>query len=207
MKNTINFEGQKIYPSKIVCVGRNYVSHIKELNNEIPVEPVIFIKPNSSIANDIWTHESDDIHYEGEISFIVKYGKLIGVGFGIDLTKRKIQSKLKKKGLPWERAKAFDRSAVFSNFVSITEGTANLRMELYINGQLKQDAGCNFMLNKPVSLANEISTFLSLEDGDIIMTGTPSGVGVIKDGDKFVGKIFSNSKLLVESSWIVKRKI
>jgi 2-keto-4-pentenoate hydratase/2-oxohepta-3-ene-1,7-dioic acid hydratase in catechol pathway len=204
MKNTISFEGEEVYPSKIVCVGRNYVAHIQEFNSEMPTEPVIFIKPNSSIAHDIWNHEYDDIHYEGEISFLVKSGELVGVGFGLDLTKRDIQSELKKKGLPWERAKAFDRSAVFSGFVSITDDVEDLRMELYINGKLKQDAGCSLMINKPASLIKEINTFLSLEDGDIIMTGTPSGVGAIKDGDKFVGKIFSKNKLLVEGSWSVK---
>lgn len=207
MKNTIRFEGKEVYPSKIVCVGRNYVAHIQELNNEIPTEPVIFLKPNSSITHDIWNHEYDDIHYEGEISFLVESGKLVGVGFGIDLTKRDMQSELKKKGLPWERAKAFDRSAVFSSFVSITNDVEDLRMELHINGKLRQDAGCCLMLNKPASLVNEINTFLSLEDGDIVMTGTPSGVGIVNDGDKFIGRIFSKNKLLVEDSWIVQNWI
>lgn len=104
----VKFDGRNVYPSKIVCIGRNYVEHIEELNNEIPKEPVIFIKPNSAISNDIYFNKKDVIHFEGEISFLVKSDKPIGVGFGLDLTKREVQSKLKAKGLPWERAKSFD---------------------------------------------------------------------------------------------------
>lgn len=205
MNNTINFAGFKYYPSKIVCVGRNYVAHIHELDNEIPSEPVIFIKPNSSISNEIYTHKTDDIHYEGEISFLIKAGCIAGVGFGLDLTKRTIQSKLKNKGLPWERAKAFDRSAVFSDFVSIPEDLSELRMELHINSHLKQDGSIQLMLHKPEFLVNEIKSFMTLEDGDVLMSGTPSGVGIIYMGDSFTGKIFSGVKLLVEHTWLVEK--
>ena len=204
MNNSINLHGKAIFPSKIVCVGRNYAAHIEELNNELPTEPVIFIKPNSSISDELWINEKDDIHYEGELAFLVHSGKLVAVGFGLDLTKRSIQAELKKKGLPWERAKAFDRSAVFSNFVGLDGDISELRMELHINGKLIQDAEFNLMLNKPNSLLKEISTFLSLEDGDIVMTGTPSGVGVVQQGDTFVGKVFKNNQLLVENSWQVQ---
>lgn len=201
--NSINLDGQDIHPSKIVCIGRNYVDHIKELDNEVPAEPVVFIKPNSSISNDIFFNESDDIHFEGEMSFVVKSGELFGVGFGLDLTKRQVQSRLKAKGLPWERAKSFDKSAVFSKFVSFDHNSSNFRMELYINGSLAQQAVQELMLNNPISILNEIKSFLSLEDGDVIMTGTPKGVGRIHLGDTFLGKIFQNEHLLVESSWVV----
>ena len=202
--NSIELDGKDICPSKIVCIGRNYVEHIKELNNEIPSEPVIFIKPNSSISNEIHSGKTDPIHYEGEISFLVRSDGLKAVGFGLDLTKREVQTKLKTKGLPWERAKAFDGSAVFSKFVSFDGNIGDLKMELYINGDLIQKGGCNLMLNKPNDLLKEVKTFLSFEDGDLIMTGTPKGVGVLKPGDRFEGKIFENEKLIVEDNWVVK---
>jgi 2-keto-4-pentenoate hydratase/2-oxohepta-3-ene-1,7-dioic acid hydratase in catechol pathway len=202
--NHIRLNNQNIYPSKIICVGRNYVEHIEELNNDIPTEPVIFIKPNSAISNDLSTHEKDEIHYEGEITFLIQSGKLHGVGFGLDLTKRDIQSQLKSKGLPWERAKAFDKSALFSEFVTFDGKIENLRMELFINGKLVQQAGYDLMLNKPLDLLDEINTFLSLEDGDLIMTGTPKGVGKVNAGDLFSGKIFDKDKLIVESIWVAK---
>jgi 2-keto-4-pentenoate hydratase/2-oxohepta-3-ene-1,7-dioic acid hydratase in catechol pathway len=198
---SITLNGQVIYPSKIICIGRNYVAHIEELKNEIPTEPVIFIKPNSAISNDLCIHEKDEIHYEGEITFLVQSGKLIAVGFGLDLTKRDIQSQLKTKGLPWERAKCFDKSAVFSEFVTFNGKIEELRMELLINGKLIQQANYDLMLHKPQSLLDEISTFLSLEDGDLIMTGTPKGVGKVNSGDLFTGKVFEGDTLLVESSW------
>lgn len=202
--NPIKMDGKEICPSKIVCIGRNYVEHIKELNNEIPGEPVIFMKPNSSISNEIHSGKTDAIHYEGEISFLVKAGGIKAVGFGLDLTKREVQSRLKAKGLPWERAKAFDCSAVFSKFVSFDGNIDDLKMELYINGDLIQKGGCDLMLNKPNDLLKEVKTFLSFEDGDLIMTGTPKGVGVLKPGDRFQGKIFENKKMLVEDNWVVK---
>jgi len=201
---SINLNGQAIFPSKIVCIGRNYVDHIKELDNEISTEPVIFIKPNSSLANDIYFDENDSIHYEGEISFLIQSGKLFAVGFGLDLTKRDIQSRLKAKGLPWERAKAFNNSAVFSDFVKFDGHIENLRMELSINGNLIQQGGYELMLHKPHNIVKEINTFLSLDDGDVIMTGTPAGVGPIQTGDVFVGKIFENQSLIVAGTWVVK---
>jgi len=201
---SIKFNKKDIYPSKIICIGRNYVDHIEELNNEVPTEPVIFLKPNSSISEDVSFNNNDAIHYEGEISFLVQSGKLVGVRFGLDLTKREVQSRLKAKGLPWERAKAFDKSAIFSEFVSFHGDCQNLRMELYINEVLVQKAGYDLMLNKPDEILNEAGSFLSFEDGDLIMTGTPKGVGPIKVGDRFSGKIFKNEQLLVEGNWVVK---
>jgi 2-keto-4-pentenoate hydratase/2-oxohepta-3-ene-1,7-dioic acid hydratase in catechol pathway len=206
MINGISFQNKKYYPSKVICIGRNYVEHIKELDNEVPTEPVIFIKPNSSISNNLYLHDIDSIHYEGEISLLIESGDFIGVGIGLDLTKRDVQSVLKKKGLPWERAKAFDNSALFSHFVPIPDGMSELRMELYINDKLVQKADFNLMLNKPDLLLNEVKTFLSLEDGDILMTGTPKGVGEVRPLDVFLGKVFSGDELLVEHSWSVKIK-
>lgn len=200
----IKLDGNNVYPSKIVCVGRNYVEHIVELNNEIPSEAVIFIKPNSSISNEVYFNDSDVIHYEAEISFLIRSGELYAIGFGLDLTKREIQTELKAKGLPWERAKSFDNSAVLSNFIRYTGNMSDLRLELHINGILAQSAGYDLMLNKPNAILNEVKSFLSLEDNDLLMTGTPKGVGAIKRDDNFVGKLFENDRLIVEQNWIVK---
>lgn len=202
--NSVTMDDIVLHPSKIVCIGRNYVDHIKELDNEIPDEPVVFIKPNSAISKQILWSKSDVIHYESEISFLIMGDKLKGVGFGLDLTKREVQAKLKTKGLPWERAKAFDNSAVFSPFKPFTGNASGLRLELYINGALTQKADYQLMLNKPADILKEVKSFLSFEDGDILMTGTPKGVGVINNGDIFTGKIFNKNCLLLESTWQVR---
>ena len=202
--NPISLEGKEIFPSKIICIGRNYVDHIKELGNEIPEEPVIFIKPNSSIAAAIESNESDEIHFEGEISILLRSAELFGVGFGLDLIKRKLQSRLKARGLPWERSKAFDGAAVFSEFVSFEGQVSDLRLELYINDRLVQQGGCELMIYKPDEIIAEVKSFLSLEDGDLIMTGTPAGVGPLQAGDRFNGKVFEKDTLIVEGSWVVQ---
>lgn len=201
---SIQLDGKAFYPSKIVCVGRNYMAHIDELDSDVPDEPVIFLKPNSSIDDSICFNEEHAVHYEGEISFLVMAGKLCAVGFGLDLTKRELQSRLIANGLPWERAKAFDKAAVFSEFVSFGGSTQALSMELHINGHLVQKAAYELMLHKPEDILQEVTRFLSFEDGDVIMTGTPKGVGAIRTGDSFTGKIFEHEQLLVEGSWVVR---
>ncbi|MCK5111179.1 MAG: fumarylacetoacetate hydrolase family protein [Arcobacteraceae bacterium] len=199
---TINYNNQKATPSKVVCIGRNYVEHIKELNNETPDTMVVFNKPNSAITDKLY-FISEDTRFEGEICFLIKNKKINGVGFGLDLTKADIQNKIKTKGLPWERAKAFDNSAVLGEFVSFDGDIKKLRLELFINDELIQFANYDLMIYKPNNMIEEIKTFMTLEDGDIIMSGTPKGVGNYKLEDKFVGKIFCEDNLLVESSWIV----
>lgn len=201
--NAVIFNGQEVIPSKVVCIGRNYVEHIEELNNEIPTQQVIFIKPNSSISNALCFNPHDAVHFEGEITFLVHSGRLVGVGFGLDLTKREVQSELKSKGLPWERAKAFDQSALFSEFVAFEGELSGLTMELSINGQCVQKADYALMLNKPEQILKEVQSFLTFEDGDLLMTGTPKGVGVVTVGDVFRGKVLDQGKLLVEKSWVV----
>jgi len=201
---------QLITPSKVVCIGRNYVDHIKELANEIPDEMVVFLKPNSAINNVLTAKHNDDVlHYEAELSFLYQGGKFTAVGLGLDLTKREVQGKLKAKGLPWERAKAFDNSAIFSDFVSIDqEDIQQLNLSLLINNVLKQQGGVNLMMAKPNDILKEIQTFVSLEDGDIVMTGTPKGVGVIGKNDNFIGQIYLNqtdnladNKVLLDCNW------
>jgi 2-keto-4-pentenoate hydratase/2-oxohepta-3-ene-1,7-dioic acid hydratase in catechol pathway len=202
--NTITVDNKSIIPSKVVCVGRNYVEHIKELNNEVPTSMVLFMKPNSAISDNLQTH-GIELHYEGEISFVVRNSKISAVGFGLDLTNRKLQSELKRKGLPWERAKAFDGAGVFSEFISISSDDINmLNLKLYINDTLVQVGGVELMIYSPNAVLCEILTFSTLEDGDIIMSGTPKGVGTFKNGDKFLGEIYLGEKLLVKKEWIAK---
>jgi 2-keto-4-pentenoate hydratase/2-oxohepta-3-ene-1,7-dioic acid hydratase in catechol pathway len=202
MYKTIKFQDKTISPSKVVCIGRNYVEHIKELNNETPDTMVVFNKPNSAISNTLY-YISEDTRFEGEICFLIKDKKIDGVGFGLDLTKANIQNKMKTKGLPWERAKAFDNSAVFGNFVKFDKDITKLRLELFINEELIQFANYDLMIYKPFEMLQEIESFMSLEDGDIIMSGTPKGVGNYKKDDKFLGKIYCDDELLVSSSWVV----
>ncbi|WP_323587653.1 fumarylacetoacetate hydrolase family protein [Aliarcobacter butzleri] len=202
--NKILLNDKEMIPSKVVCIGRNYVDHIKELNNEIPENMVFFIKPNSAISQKlIFPQNQTSCHYEAEISFLIKEDKIVAVGFGLDLTLREIQSKLKEKSLPWERAKAFDNSAVFSKFVEFKQDISKLEIELFINDELKQKADYSLMINKPDEIIKEAKTFLSFEDGDILMSGTPKGVGEFKKGDIFVGKILYDKKVIIEERFEV----
>ena len=154
---TINYKNKKITPSKVICIGRNYVEHIKELNNEIPKNMVVFNKPNSAIT-DVLYYFSDSCRFEGEICFLIKNNSIKGVGFGLDLTHAKMQNHLKEKGLPWERAKGFDGSAVLSNFVPLTDDIESLNMKLYVNNKLTQFANYDLMMYKPNIILKEIQS-------------------------------------------------
>lgn len=200
---TIKLNNQHVTPSKVVCIGRNYVEHIRELNNETPDTMVVFNKPNSAITNQL-NYISPDTRFEGEICFIIASNKIVGVGFGLDLTKADIQNKMKQKGWPWERAKAFNGSAVLGDFVSFDGDITKLRMELFINENLVQIANFDLMIYKPGEMIEEIKSFMDLEDGDVIMSGTPKGVGNYNIGDEFIGRIYEENKMLVESIWVVE---
>ena len=202
--NRILLKNSEIFPSKVVCIRRNYMEHIKELENEIPEDMVFFIKPNSAISDKlIFPKNQNSCHYEAEISFLIEDNKITAVAFGLDLTLREVQNKLKNKQLPWERAKAFDGAAVFSKFVSFDGDISQLGIELFINGELKQKGDISMMINKPLDIIKEANSFLSFEDGDILMSGTPSGVGEFKRGDLFVGKILFENKIIVEEEFFV----
>lgn len=203
MMKTIRYNTAPLTPSKVVCIGRNYVEHIHELGNEIPSSMVIFNKPNSAIT-DTLRFFTPDTRFEGEICFLMMGGEIAGIGFGLDLTKADIQNHLKAKGLPWERAKGFDGSAVLGEFVPFTGPLESLRMTLHINDILVQEATYDLMIYKPLPMVEEIKSFMSFEDGDIIMSGTPKGVNTYSIGDTFVGRVYSDNRLLIESSWIVK---
>ena len=201
--NTINVNGNTVQPSKILCVGRNYRAHIEELGNEIPDSMVVFNKPNSAISSTLYSDiNNQPLHYESELAFTVKEGKLDAVGFGLDLTKRALQSTLKAKGLPWERAKAFDGAALFSAFVTLPKDIEGLSLQLNVDGEQRQAGGISLMIYTPVQIIRELETFTTLEDGDIIMTGTPAGVGEIKAGQDFEGKVLLAGKTLVSATWI-----
>jgi len=171
---------------------------------------VVFLKPNSAISTELFAKHNDDaLHYEAELSFLYQDGQFTAVALGLDLTKREVQGKLKAKGLPWERAKAFDSSAIFSDFVRIEqEDISQLSLSLTINDVLKQQGDVDLMMVKPDAILKELQSFISLENGDIVMTGTPKGVGVIGEADNFVGQVslstinkIPTNNTLLECEW------
>lgn len=188
---------------KIICIGRNYAKHIAELDNERPEEPVVFLKPDSAIlAKKIpffIPAFANEIHYETEVLVkINKVGKHIAakfahkyydeIGLGIDFTDRELQSKLKAKGLPWEKAKAFDGSAVIGSFYPKSEfNLNNISFQLKINDTTVQDSNTKAMLWKIDELIAYVSQFFTLKKGDVIFTGTPAGVGKVSKDDILVG--------------------
>lgn len=190
---------------KIICIGRNYTEHIEELANEKPTEPVLFLKPDSAILPKkmpffipAW---SNGIHYEVEVLVkINRVGKFIQskfaykyydeIGLGIDFTDRELQSTLKAKGLPWEKSKAFDGSAVIGHFFPKEQFDLNqLSFQLYQNDQLVQDGHTAKMLWKIDELIAYVSQYFTLKKGDVIFTGTPAGVGAVNKDDILLGKI------------------
>lgn len=202
MKTPLYFNDTPFVPSKILCAGRNYVGHIKELGNAVPDSLVVFNKPPSAISNTLHACLDEPLHYEAELAFVVKGGELAGVGLGLDLTKRALQTTLKNKGLPWERAKAFDGAALFSHFVSCDNiSLDNLHLKLLINNELCQAGGVDLMLYSPAAIVQELASYTRLEDGDIIMTGTPEGVGAVRAGDQYTGEVYCRDQLLVSGQW------
>ncbi len=201
--NTINVDGQQVTPSKVVCVGRNYVAHIEELGNEVPDGMVVFAKPNSAIGGVLRAELGEPLHYEGELCFVVRDGAFAAVAFGLDLTRRALQSELKQRGLPWERAKAFDGAALFSAFVPF-EDAATLSLSLTIDGRLAQAGGVDLMMYKPAAILAEIGRFMTLEDGDVVMTGTPEGVGAVRAGAEYVGSVHAGDRRLVTARWVAQ---
>ena len=195
--------GKIVYPGKIVCVGRNYVAHIQELGNEVPENMVVFNKPNSAITDILHSQlDNQALHYEGELAFSIMQGELAAVGFGLDLTKRTLQTSLKEKGLPWERAKAFDGAALFSEFVALPDDLKHLSLHLEVDGETRQAGGVGLMIYPPAAILRELARFTTLEDGDIIMTGTPAGVGEIRPGQRFAGSVLHNAQTLVAAAWL-----
>ena len=200
---SIQYTNQTIIPSKVICVGRNYVEHIKELDNETPDTMVLFNKPNSAITHEL-QYIQEDCRFEGEICFLIKDKQIEGIGFGLDLTKAGIQNKMKEKGLPWERAKGFDGSAVLSTFVPFDGDIKTIEMKLFRNGSLVQHATYDLMIYKPDKILSEIQTFMCLEDGDVIMTGTPKGVSTYERDDIFLAEVYVEGKIVVKEEFRVQ---
>ena len=200
---------------KIICIGRNYVDHAKELGNEVPTEPVIFMKPKSALLQPhtpfYYPEFTNELHYECELVLrVCKNGKYIperlagsyynGITVGIDFTARDIQQEAKKKGLPWEKAKAFDNSAAVGKFVDITQGfnPKNVNFHFTKNAEVVQKGNSSEMIFSFNQLIANISNFFSLNIGDLIFTGTPAGVGECLVGDQLEAFMDGVSLLKVE---------
>jgi acylpyruvate hydrolase len=212
---TIKNSSEKIPVGKVVCVGRNYAEHARELGNEIPEKPVVFLKPNTAIIYSgekiIYPGFSEEMHHEVELVLLI--GKKIknvdikkaeeaisGYGVGLDMTLRDIQSELKKKGHPWTIAKGFDTSAALSDFLLKKDykPTLNEIISLSINGTIKQRSKLNAMIFAPSKIVEYISSLMTLEEGDLVFTGTPSGVGKVEKGDKLLAEIEGIASLSCE---------
>ena len=197
---------------KIICVGRNYADHARELNNEVPTEPVIFLKPDSAILKEGKAFYVPDhlgsVHHELEIVLrVCKNGKHISpkfasdyydqIGLGIDFTARDLQTKLKNQGLPWELAKGFDGSAVLGDFVPKNQlgDLTQLQIELHVNGEKKQEGNTRDLLFSFEAIIVFVSQYFTLRQGDLIYTGTPAGVAAVKPSDKLEG-FLNGQKLL-----------
>ena len=191
---------------KIIAIGRNYIDHAKELNNPVPQEPIFFLKPDTALVNNndpfFYPDFSNDIHYEAEIVIkINKVGKNIQekfahryyeeIGIGIDFTARDLQAECKRKGHPWEIAKAFDSSAPIGKFLPKNEFTDlnNINFTLDINGKNVQTGNTGDMIFTVDKLISYVSSFMTLKIGDLLFTGTPAGVGPVKIGDRLKASI------------------
>lgn len=193
-------------PGKVVCVGRNYAAHARELNNPVPAEPLLFIKPNTALAYMqlplVLPLDRGEVHHELEIALLIgrpllvaeagnlrdadAWAAVTGIGLALDLTLRDLQARLKEKGQPWEKAKAFDGSCPVSGFVAAPglEQVDSLRMSLRVNGELRQQGCSADMLFAIPRLLGEIVRHFSLLPGDLVLTGTPAGVGPLHCGDR-----------------------
>jgi len=198
---------------KVVCVGRNYAEHAKELNNPVPTEPLLFIKPGSCVValDDSFSIPNDErgaVHYEAEIAVLI--GKplsrkpnaeevldaISGFAPALDLTLRELQDKLKAKAYPWEVAKSFDGACVLAPFVpgDAVEDLSDLGIRLSLNGELRQDGNSRDMLNPILPLIQHICGHFSLQAGDVILTGTPVGVGPLTAGDTLELELVGHSR-------------
>lgn len=215
MKFATLAESGSEYPiGKILCIGRNYAEHIKELGNETPDAPVIFMKPATSVIGDGGTivipPYSKDCHHEAELAVLIgTAGKDIpagralehvaGYGVAIDLTLRDVQAELKKKGLPWDIAKGFDTACPLSAFAPAERvaDPQDLRILLTVNGETRQDGSTSLMIHTVSQIISYLSGIFTLEPGDVILTGTPAGVSAISPGDELVAKIPGVARLQV----------
>ena len=199
---------------KIVCLARNYAEHAKELGNETPAAPVLFMKPASSVIGDGEAVRipaySQECHYEVELAVLIgtearnvtadkALEHVAGYGVAIDMTLRDVQNQLKAKGLPWEIAKGFDTACPLSDFVAAgaVADPHNLNLILAVNGVTRQDGTTSDMINRIPQIISHISAIFTLEQGDVILTGTPAGVGQVRAGDIITAEIVSVGRLTI----------
>ncbi|MEI6190350.1 MAG: fumarylacetoacetate hydrolase family protein [Chitinophagia bacterium] len=199
----------------IFCIGRNYVAHAHELGNEVPTSPVIFMKPSAALLapgkNFTIPSFTNDLHYEGELVLrVIKQGKNLkgidvldycdAITVGIDFTARDLQSKLKEKGLPWEKAKAFDDAAIIGNWVPLSASilTKPIHFSLHKNGSIVQDGDSSLMIFPLATILESITEYFTIYPGDLIYTGTPVGVGPTLKGDVFEGYLEANQVFSVK---------
>ncbi len=197
---------------KIACVGKNYLEHAKELGDDVPEKPVIFLKPSSSIIFSgekiVYPEFSKSLHYETELVLLIgKTGKkikkqdalnyIVGYTVGLDMTLRDLQSEAKRLGHPWTISKCFDTSTVLGDFVSASEvkNPNELELKLWVNGELKQNDTTSNMIYSVEEIVEYLSFYFTLEEGDLVFTGTPKGVGEVKVGDKLVAEISGVGRL------------
>jgi 2-keto-4-pentenoate hydratase/2-oxohepta-3-ene-1,7-dioic acid hydratase in catechol pathway len=200
---------------KIFCVGRNYVAHAKELGNEVPEEPIIFMKPKSALLQAhtpfYYPEFTNELHYECELVLrISKNGKYIqdrfaskyydAISVGIDFTARDLQNELKQKGLPWEKAKSWDNSAVVGKWVLLNDlkNKKDIKFSLQKNKEMVQEGNSSLMINNFDKVVAYISNYFSVNIGDLIFTGTPAGVGECVVGDELEGFLGDESMFMVE---------
>lgn len=200
---------------KFLCIGRNYVEHAKELGNEVPEEPVIFMKPKSALLQQnmpfYYPAFTNELHYECEVVLrISKNGKYISeenahqyydaISVGIDFTARDVQSELKKKGLPWEKAKAWDNSAVLGSWSTVTPelDRKNIVFSMKRNGEVVQSGNTRDMIHGFDQIIAHVSNYFSLNIGDVIFTGTPKGVGECSVGDELEGFLGDQSMFKIK---------
>jgi len=206
MKTARLASGKHLPIGKILCIGRNYADHIKELGNATPEAAVIFIKPASSVIGEgetiVIPPYSHECHHEAELALLIgRKGKdipvgqameyIAGYGVGIDLTLRDVQDEQKKKGLPWEIAKGFDTACPLSDFVEASHvaDPQNLQIRLTVNGEVRQDGNTSMMIHRIPAIISHMSGSFTLEPGDVILTGTPAGVRRIVSGDEIAAEI------------------
>lgn len=214
MKTARLINGEELPIGKILCIGRNYVDHIRELGNEAPATPVVFMKPASSVINDggkvVIPAYSCNCHHEAELALLIgttcrnmsvaeAISCLAGYGVAIDLTLRDVQDELKKKGLPWDIAKGFDTACPLSAFTPAGQvaDPQNLTITMKVNGELRQNGSTALMIHSAAEIISYLSSIFTLERGDIILTGTPAGVSRIVAGDRLCAEIKGVGKIEV----------
>lgn len=214
-KVIIKGTNKEFFVGKIACVGKNYLEHAKELGDKVPEKPVVFLKPSSSIifSGDkiIYPEFSKSLHYETELVLLIgKTGKKIpksdalsyieAYTVGLDMTLRDLQSEAKKLGHPWTISKCFDTSAVLGDFIPASEvqNPNSLEIKLWVNGEINQSDNTSNMIYSVEEIVEYLSYYFTLEEGDLVFTGTPKGVGEVRVGDKLVAEISGVVKLETE---------